>query len=132
MFVLYDENTRWPVKVWLKGKEDLEENCLEQAYHLSNLPFIYKWVCLMPDTHAGKGMPIGGVIATKDVIIPNAVGVDIGCGMVFTATNIKVDEIREIMTGNGSLIQTIIGNIMRAIPVGVEKYKKPSLGKGNL
>ena len=44
----------------------------------------------MPDTHAGKGMPIGGVIAAKDVIIPNAVGVDIGCGMVFTATNVKV------------------------------------------
>lgn len=129
MFVLYDENTRWPVKVWLKGKEELEENCLEQAYHLSNLPFIHKWVCLMPDTHAGKGMPIGGVIATKDVIIPNAVGVDIGCGMVFTATNIKVSDIKDIATGNGNMIQAIVGGIMRAIPLGVEKYKKPQESK---
>lgn len=76
MFVLYNEKTRFPVKVWLEDESQLEENCLEQAYHLSQLPFIHKWVCLMPDTHAGKGMPIGGVIAAKDVIIPNAVGVD--------------------------------------------------------
>ena len=107
MFVLYNEKTRFPVKVWLESKEQLEENCLEQAYHLSQLPFIHKWVCLMPDTHAGKGMPIGGVIAVKDVVIPNAVGVDIGCGMDFIPTNIHMDEIREIQTGNGTIIQAI-------------------------
>ena len=55
---------------------------------LANLPFVYKWVALMPDTHQGYGMPIGGVIATEDIIIPNAVGVDIGCGMAFVETNI--------------------------------------------
>ena len=125
MFVLFNENTRFPVKVWLQDESKLEENCLEQAYHLSNLPFIHKWVCLMPDTHAGKGMPIGGVIAAKDVIIPNAVGVDIGCGTVFTATNIKVNDIKDIMTGNGSLIQAMIGAIMRAVPLGVERHKTP-------
>ena len=113
MFVLFNENTRFPVKVWMEQKEQLEENCLVQAYHLSQLPFIHKWVCLMPDTHAGKGMPIGGVIATRDVIIPNAVGVDIGCGMDFIPTNIKVKDIRQIQTGNGTLIQAMIGNIMR-------------------
>lgn len=123
MFVLYNDKTRYPVKIWLKDESSLEENCLEQAYHLSNLPFIHKWVCLMPDTHAGKGMPIGGVIATKDVIIPNAVGVDIGCGMVFAATNIKVSDIKEIQTGNGTMIQSIIGNIMRTVPLGFEKHK---------
>ena len=62
----------------------------------------------MPDTHAGKGMPIGGVIAAKDVIIPNAVGVDIGCGMDFIPTNIRMEDIRKIQTGNGSLIQAMI------------------------
>lgn len=125
MFVLFNENTRYPVKVWLEDESKIEENCLEQAYHLSNLPFIHKWVCLMPDTHAGKGMPIGGVIATKDVIIPNAVGVDIGCGMVFTATNIKMSDIKEIHTGNGTLIQSMIGSIMRAVPLGTERHKLP-------
>lgn len=125
MFVLFNEKTRYPVKIWLEDESKLEENCLEQAYHLSNLPFIHKWVCLMPDTHAGKGMPIGGVIAAKDVIIPNAVGVDIGCGMVFIATNIKVADIKGVQTGNGTLIQSMVGGIMRAIPLGVERYKKP-------
>ena len=123
MFVIYNNDTRFPVKVWLEDIGQLEENCLEQAYHLSQLPFIHKWVCLMPDTHAGKGMPIGGVIAAKDVVIPNAVGVDIGCGMDFIPTNVHMDEIREIQTGNGTIIQSIIGNIMRTIPLNTERYK---------
>lgn len=123
MFVLYNEKTKFPVKVWLADESQLEENCLEQAYHLSQLPFIHKWVCLMPDTHAGKGMPIGGVIAARDVIIPNAVGVDIGCGMDFIPTNIRVDDIKEIQTGNGTMIQAMIGNIMRTIPLNAERYK---------
>lgn len=125
MFVLYNENTRFPVKVWLAQKEQLEENCLEQAYRLSQLPFIHKWACLMPDTHAGKGMPIGGVIAAKDAVIPNAVGVDIGCGMDFIPTNIRMEELRGIQTGNGTIVQAVIGNIMRAIPLNTERYKTP-------
>lgn len=125
MFVLYNNKTKYPVKIWLENIEKIDENCLEQAYHLANLPFIHKWVCLMPDTHAGKGMPIGGVIATKDVIIPNAVGADIGCGMVFVSTNIKVEDIKNVQTGNGTLIQAIVGNIMRSIPLGTERYKTP-------
>ena len=123
MFVLYNENTRFPVKIWLEDESRLEANCLEQAYHLSQLPFLHKWVCLMPDTHAGKGMPIGGVIAAKDVVIPNAVGVDIGCGMDFIPTNIRVEDIREVQTGNGMLIQAAVGNIMREIPLNTERYK---------
>lgn len=109
MFVISDESTKYPIRVWLNGKEDLEETCLTQAYHLSRLPFLHKWVCLMPDTHAGMGMPIGGVIAACDVIIPNAVGVDIGCGMAYTQTNIRLEEIEGITTGNGTLQQGIIG-----------------------
>lgn len=125
MFVIYNDNTNFPVKIWLKDENQLEEKCLEQAYHLSQLPFLHKWVCLMPDTHAGKGMPIGGVIAAKDVIIPNAVGVDIGCGMDFIPTNIRVEEIKDVQTGNGTIIQAVIGNIMRTIPLNAERYKDP-------
>ena len=125
MFVICNDKTRVPVKVWLEKEGQLESNCLEQAYHLSQLPFLHKWVCLMPDTHAGKGMPIGGVIAAKDVIIPNAVGVDIGCGMDFIPTNIRVEEIREVQTGNGTMIQAMIGNIMREIPLNMERYREP-------
>jgi len=124
MFVIYDENTKKPIKIWLENKGQMEDSCLEQAYHLSNLPFIHKWVCLMPDTHTGKGMPIGGVIATEHVIIPNAVGVDIGCGMNFVSTDIRLEDIRPVMTGNGSLVQTMISDIMRNIPVGYNSHKE--------
>lgn len=126
MFVLYEkEEMKVPVKVWLKGQEDLEGSCLEQAYHLAKLPFVHPWVCLMPDTHAGMGMPIGGVIAADGVVIPNAVGVDIGCGMIYTQTNVKVEALKETVTGNGNLIQAIVGDIMRNIPVGFAHHKTP-------
>lgn len=123
MFVIFNEKVKKPIKIWVEKESDIEESCLEQAEHLANLPFIHKWVALMPDTHTGKGMPIGGVIATDGVIIPNAVGADIGCGMIFTPTNIKLEEVKDIMTGNGSLIQAIIGDILRNIPVGINRYK---------
>ena len=124
MFTIYNEKTNKPIRVWLESIDQIEENCLEQAYHLSNLPFIHKWACLMPDTHTGKGMPIGGVIAADGVIIPNAVGVDIGCGMNFVSTDLKVDDMRQVMTGNGTLIQSIIGDILRNVPVGFNSYKE--------
>ena len=124
MFVMYNADTmKVPVRVWLKEEKDLEKGCMEQAYHLSRLPFLHKWVSLMPDTHTGMGMPIGGVIAAKGVVIPNAVGVDIGCGMAYTETNIRVENIKNVMTENGSLIQAIVGDIMRNIPVGFAHHK---------
>ena len=123
MFVMQGKNEKGVMKIWLNSRDDLEESCLEQAYHLAELPFLHKWVCLMPDTHTGMGMPIGGVIATKGVIIPNAVGVDIGCGMAYVGTNIRVEEIKDIMTGNGTLIQGMVGDILRNIPVGFAHHK---------
>lgn len=125
MFVISNENTRFPIKIWLEQESELEGTCLEQAYHLAQLPFLHKWACLMPDAHTGKGMPIGGVVAAKDVVIPNAVGVDIGCGMDYISTNIRVDDIRDIQTGNGTMVQSVVGNIMRAIPLNTERYREP-------
>ena len=129
MFVICNEKTKSPMKVWLSKESDIDEKCLEQAYNLSQLPFIHKWVCLMPDTHAGMGMPIGGVIATEGVIIPNAVGVDIGCGMAFVKSNIKVSEISSITTENGSLVQGIVGDVLRTIPLGFKHHKEAQSSK---
>lgn len=123
MFTISDKQTRVPIKIWLDDINSIEDSCFQQARNLATLPFVHKWVALMPDTHTGKGMPIGGVIATKDVIIPNAVGVDIGCGMIFCETNIKIDDIKDIETGSGSLLQTIIGDILRTVPVGKNRFK---------
>lgn len=126
MFVQYNKNSqKFPIKIWCENAESIDENCMEQAIHLANLPFIYKWVALMPDTHMGKGMPIGAVIACNDVVIPNAVGVDIGCGMGFIQTNIPVKLLKETVTGSGNLVKVIVGNIQRTIPLGIAHYKKP-------
>ena len=126
MFVYYDKNImKVPVKIWTESIDTIEKTCIEQAVHLANLPFVYKWVSLMPDTHTGKGMPVGAVIACDGVIIPNAVGVDIGCGMAFTQTDIPVKLLKDTLTGSGSLIHNITGNILRTIPVGFSHYKKP-------
>ena len=82
MFVMYEkENMRFPVRVWLKERGSLEKSCMEQAYHLSRLPFLHKWVSLMPDTHAGMGMPIGGVIAAEGVVIPGGRGYRLRYGL---------------------------------------------------
>ncbi len=123
MFMINQEQGGFPLKVWLKSEKDLEASCLEQARNLAGLPFLHKWVCLMPDTHAGMGMPIGGVIAARDVVIPNAVGVDIGCGMAYVKTNLPVEVLKNTMTGSGNLIQGIIGDILRNIPVGFARHK---------
>ena len=96
-----------PIKMWL---DDIEDGALEQAKNLANLPFVYKWISIMPDCHQGYGMPIGGVMATRQVIVPNAVGVDIGCGMCAVRTSLT-----EIDT---ETIKKIMGDIREVVPVG--------------
>lgn len=102
-----------PIKLWL---DDIEEGALEQAKNLANLPFAYKWISIMSDSHQGYGMPIGGVLATKDEIIPNAVGVDIGCGMCSLRTNFE--EIEK------SDLKKIMGIIRDTVPVGFNHHSE--------
>ena len=126
MFVLYDKSLqRLPIKIWLPDISYVENECLTQAYNLSNLPFAFKHIVLMPDTHTGYGMPIGGVLATKNMIIPNAVGVDIGCGMIFKLTTFPAKLLREMETPSGTLGHAMVGGIMRRLPLGFEHRKKP-------
>ncbi|SDX20852.1 RtcB family protein, partial [Nitrosomonas communis] len=75
-----------PVKIWT---EEVDQSALDQLSDLSKLPFIHKHVAVMPDVHAGIGSTIGSVIPTKGAIIPAAVGVDIGCGMMAIKTSLK-------------------------------------------
>lgn len=108
-----------PVRAWLESKGDLDQVCLKQAINLSNLPFIYKWVALMPDTHPGYGMPIGGVAAMIDHIVPNAVGVDIGCGMIFAGTSIPAKALDD------QTAKLLIQRIMGAVPLGFKHHSEP-------
>lgn len=111
MNVITTENK--PIKLWL---DDIEDGALEQAKNLANLPFTFRHVAIMPDSHQGYGMPIGGVLATKGVVIPNAVGVDIGCGMC--AVKLHINDISK-----DRLIE-IIKQIRKVIPVGFNRHKE--------
>ena len=74
-----------PIKAWIHGVP-VEEAALPQLRNIAQLPFLYRWVAAMPDVHFGIGATVGSVIASKKAIIPAAVGVDIGCGMMATRT----------------------------------------------
>jgi len=119
---------RVPIKLWL---DDLEPGALSQAKNLANLPFAFKHIAIMPDSHQGYGMPIGSVLATKGVVIPNAVGVDIGCGMCAIRTSLKhIDK---------DDLKKILGKSRELIPLGFNWHKEvqdeslmPEQGYGNL
>ena len=111
-----DSSLKLPIKSWC---ESLEPGALEQAKNLANHPVTFKHVALMPDAHVGYGMPIGGVIATENAIIPNAVGVDIGCGMGAIKTNFVASELKE-----KSVIRCILDNVKSNVPVGEGKSHK--------
>jgi len=104
-----------PVKVWAKY---VDPHAWKEIDNLSRLPFIYHHLAFMPDVHGGMGMPIGGVLASKKVVVPNAVGVDIGCGMCAVKTNLKADEIsRDVIR------KEIMSGIRARIPLGMDHHK---------
>ena len=94
----------------------MEDGAMQQAKNLANLPFVFKWISIMPDSHQGYGMPVGGVMATKGVVVPNAVGVDIGCGMCAVKTSLTEIDIETL--------KKIMGEIRKAIPVGFSHHEK--------
>lgn len=108
-----------PIKLWL---DDIEDGALEQAKNLANLPFVFKWVAIMPDSHQGYGMPIGGVMATRGVIVPNAVGVDIGCGMCAVPTSLQSCDV--------NTLKVIMDKIRESVPVGFSHLKEAAVWDG--
>jgi len=103
------------VKIWT---DNVEESAMKQIENLTTLPFLYHHLAIMPDVHAGMGMPIGGVLACTDAVIPNAVGVDIGCGMCAVKTNWKAGDIP-----GDVLRKEIMRGIRKRIPLGKDHHK---------
>ncbi|MCX7696217.1 MAG: RtcB family protein [Bacteroidales bacterium] len=112
-----------PIKSWTL---DIEEGALEQAKHLAQHPYGKFHVVLLPDVHEGFGMPIGSVFATKDVVVPNAVGVDIGCGMCAVRTSLHKDQV------DRKLLQSWVDKIYNNIPVGFKHHKQKQSLPDNL
>jgi tRNA-splicing ligase RtcB len=100
---------RVPVKVYT---DDLEARARQQLANLSQLPIIHHHVAAMPDVHAGIGTTVGSVIATHRAVIPAAVGVDIGCGMIATRTSLGADRLDE------RSLKRVFAQISRDVPVG--------------
>ena len=104
------------VKMWTT---EFDDTACKQIENLASLPFVHHHIALMPDCHGGMGMPIGGVLPTKDVVIPNAVGVDIGCGMCAVKTNIRARRLTEKI-----LRKVIMKGIRERIPLGMDHHEE--------
>ena len=102
-------NQRVPVKIWT---DEVDEKSKTQLTNLASLPFVHHHVAAMPDVHLGIGATIGSVIATRKAIIPAAVGVDIGCGMVAARLSLTANEIEE------KSLKKVFDQISRDVPVG--------------
>lgn len=96
-----------PIKAWIRGLA-VEETARQQLLNVARLPFIHKWIAVMPDAHWGIGATVGSVIATKGAIIPAAVGVDIGCGMMALRTTLSGSDLPDHLGALRSAIEAAV------------------------
>src|SRR5688572_32055556 len=100
-YQLIEAESSVPIKAWTKGV-GIEASAEKQLRNVARLPIVYKWVAAMPDVHFGIGATVGSVIPTIGAVIPAAVGVDIGCGMMAVETTLTAsqlpDDLRRLRT----------------------------------
>jgi tRNA-splicing ligase RtcB len=107
------------VKMWTRGVP-VDESAKRQLENTARLPFVFRHLAAMPDVHFGRGATVGSVIATKGAIIPAAVGVDIGCGMIAVQTTLKAADLPDSLARVRSAIE-------RAVPHGFVTTKGRAL-----
>jgi len=103
-----------PIKTWTRGVP-VESEAMEQLSNIARLPIVHRWVAAMPDVHLGIGATVGSVIPTLGAIIPAAVGVDIGCGMMAMQTTLKATDLPDDLAPMRNTIE-------RAVPHGRGKH----------
>src|SRR6185369_2591602 len=91
---------------------DIDPETIRQAEKTARLPIVDGHVALMPDAHVGIGATVGSVIPTKNAVIPSAVGVDIGCGMIAAELDVTEEQLPDAL-------EPLLGRIEKAIPAGV-------------
>lgn len=89
---IFEKTGGYPIKHWTRGVT-LDDRAKDQLHNIASLPFIHNHVAVMPDCHWGMGATIGSVIATKGAIVPAAVGVDLGCGMLAVKTSLTANDL---------------------------------------
>ncbi|CDG80918.1 RtcB family protein [Janthinobacterium agaricidamnosum] len=118
--LLHTEGDR-PLKMWTRGVP-VEDSARRQLMNTAKMPFIYKHIAVMPDVHLGKGSAIGSVIPTLGAVIPAAVGVDIGCGMMAAKTTLTANDLPDNLA-------TLRSAIEKAIPHGMTPKTRRSHGR---
>jgi tRNA-splicing ligase RtcB len=108
---------RVPIKFWTDVHE-VESPAIDQLVNTANLPCVFKHVAVMPDVHLGKGATVGSVVATARAVVPAAVGVDIGCGMMAAQLPFKADRLPDSL-------KTLRDEIEWSVPVGFSQHKTP-------
>ncbi|HEX2565336.1 MAG TPA: RtcB family protein [Burkholderiales bacterium] len=106
-----------PVQVYT---EELEPSARQQLVNLSQLPIVHHHVAAMPDVHLGIGATVGSVIPTLKAIIPAAVGVDIGCGMIASRLSLSANQLEE------KTLKSVFAQISRDVPVGFNQHDEAS------
>ncbi len=106
-YELLEEPGAAPVKAWVRGVS-LEGKAREQVGRIARMPFVFRWVAVMPDVHWGIGATVGSVIPTKGAIIPAAVGVDIGCGMMAIRTTLRAEDLPDDLHSVRTAIETAV------------------------
>ena len=96
-----------PIKAWVRDVR-IDDNALQQLKNVAQMPFVHKWVAAMPDVHWGIGATVGSVISTTKAIIPAAVGVDIGCGMMAVQTTLTAADLPDNLKGMRSDIERTV------------------------
>lgn len=125
MFKYQTDAMKVPAYIWMSEEEYRSDpGMVQQVENIASLPFAFHHVVLAPDGHQGFGMPIGGVLAAKDAVVPNAVGVDIGCGVCFSRANVPAALLRQ-KTGGKALLEKLVNAVLKAIPTGFDHHKKP-------
>lgn len=96
-----------PIKLWTHGVP-LEDAARQQLLNIARLPFIHRWIAVMPDVHLGKGATVGSVVPTIGAIVPAAVGVDIGCGMIAARTSLTASDLPDDLKALRSAIEAAV------------------------
>lgn len=114
---------RVPIKAWVNGVH-LDENAITQLRNTAQSPVIHGHLAVMPDCHWGMGATIGSVIPTKQAVIPAAVGVDIGCGMMAVKTTLLASDLPDTLRGMRKMIE-------HAVPHGMSRRSRKGRDRGS-
>jgi tRNA-splicing ligase RtcB (3'-phosphate/5'-hydroxy nucleic acid ligase) len=106
-YKVIDSGNGVPIKAWVNGVQ-LEDDAKKQLLNIASMPFIYRWVAVMPDVHLGKGATIGSVIPSRKAIIPAAVGVDLGCGVMAVQTDLNASDLPDNLFGIRAAIEKAV------------------------